>query len=259
MQRNTYQKILQLLVIGAVLALVVVYFSTVMNTCSFVFSLLKPLLLGLAIAYLVDIPAKKLEVRFRKRIKSPMVARSLATLISLCLFLLIIAGVLVLLIPQLGFAIRQFSSNLPVLYEESAESLEQFVSRRPELAQGFAMVETYVNTAIEEFKASSTKLADYTFTVLGGAISGIATSVVALIFSLYLLFGKHRLVRQLDYLAKRFMPEQYYQKLFATMQVANRTFSKFLPVSSLKPLFWEHCALWECCFFDFPMPSPLVR
>jgi predicted PurR-regulated permease PerM len=252
MQRNTYQKILQLLVIGAVLALVVVYFSTVMNTCSFVFSLFKPLLLGLIIAYLVDIPAKKLEVRFRKRIKSPMVARSLATLISLCLFLLIIAGVLVLLIPQLGFAIRQFSSNLPVLYEESADSLEQFVSRRPELAQGFAMVETYVNTAIEEFKASSPKLADYTFSLLGGAISGIATSVVALIFSLYLLFGKHRLVRQLDYLAKRFMPEQHYQKLFSTMQVANKTFSKFFTGQFLEAIILGSLCTLGMLLFRFP-------
>ena len=252
MERNTYQKILQLLVIGAVLALLVVYFSSVLNACSFVFSLLKPLLLGFVTAYMVDIPAKKLEICFRKRIKRPMVARSLAALISLCLFLLLIAGVLVLLLPQLGLAIRQFSVNLPVLYQKSARSLEQFMSRRPELQQGFTIIETYVNTAIEEFKASSPELADYTLSLLGGAISGIATSLVALIFSLYLLFGKHRLVHQITVLGKRYIGEQHYQKLLVMLQVANRTFSKFFAGQFLEAIILGSLCTVGMLLFRFP-------
>lgn len=252
METNTYRKVLQLLMIGAALALLVVYFPSVVKALSSLAGLLKSLILGVVIAYLVDIPAKKLEMGFLKRIKNPMRARFLATLISLCLFLLLIAGVLVLLLPQLGLAIRQFSANLPVLYQESVESLQQFMGRRPELAQGFTLVETYVNSAIGEFKSASPKIADYTFSLLGGAINGLVTSALALIFSLYLLFGKHRLVRQITYLAKRFIPEQHYQKLSGVLYVANRTFSRFFAGQFLEAVILGTLCTLGMLLFRFP-------
>lgn len=252
MDKHTYRKILQLLIIGAVFALLVVYFPVALQVVSKLMQLLTPLLLGVVIAYLVDIPARKLETRFLKRIKKPMVGRVLATLISLFLFLLIITGVLVLLLPQLGVAIKQFGTNLPVLYQESVQSLEQLMSRRPELAQGFAFLETYATAAIEQVKASSPKIADYTISLLGGAVSGVATSLIALIFSLYLLFGKHRLVGQLSYLSDRFIPEQYNRKLMAVLSVANTTFSKFFTGQFLEAVILGTLCTLGMLLFRFP-------
>lgn len=252
MDKHTYRKILQLLAIGAILALLVVYFSEVLQVISALMQLLKPLLLGLVIAYLVDIPAKKLELKFQKRIKKPTAARTLATFISLFLFLLIITGVLVLLLPQLGVAIKQFGTNLPVLYQESVESLQQLMSRRPELAQGFALLETYVNAGIEQVKASSPKIADYTFSLLGGAVSSVATGLIALIFSLYLLFGKHRLVGQITFLADRFIPQEYNRKLSAVLSTANRTFSKFFTGQFLEALILGTLCTLGMLLFQFP-------
>ena len=252
MEHRTFRRVIELLMIGAALALAVVYFPKVVEAFSTFAGLLKPLLLGVVIAYLVDIPAKKLELKFQKRIKKPIVARALATCISLLLFLLFIAGVLVLLLPQLGVAIKQFGTNLPVLYQESVESLQQLMSRKPELEQGFTLLETYVNAGIEQVKASSPKIADYTISLLGGAVSSVATGLIALIFSLYLLFGKHRLVSQLSYLAKRFIPEQHYHKITAILIVANRTFSKFFTGQFLEALILGTLCTVGMLLFRFP-------
>jgi predicted PurR-regulated permease PerM len=252
MDKHTYRKILQLLMIGAVLALLIVYFPMALQVASKLIQLFKPLALGVVIAYLVDIPAKKLEARFQKQIKRPMAARALATLISLFLFLLIITGVLVLLLPQLGVAVKQFGTNLPVLYQESVESLEQLMGSRPELAQGFAFIETYVNAAIEQVKASSPKIADYTISLLGGAVSGVATSLIALIFSLYLLFGKHRLVGQISYLAKRFIPERYTLRVYIVLRTANTTFSKFFTGQFLEAVILGTLCTLGMLLFRFP-------
>ncbi len=252
MDKQTYRSILGLLVIGAVFALLVVYFPTLYTGVLKLLQLLKPLALGVVVAYLVDIPAKKLEERFIKRIHKRLLARSLAAALSLVLFLLIITGVLVLLLPQLGVAIKQFMTNLPVLYQESVESLQQLMNRRPELAQGFALLETYVNTAIEEFKASSPKIADYTISLLGGAVSGVATSLLALIFSLYLLFGKHRLVGQVSYLAKRFIPERYTLRVYIVLRTANSTFSKFFTGQFLEAVILGTLCTLGMLLFRFP-------
>ena len=79
MEHRTFRRVIELLMIGAALALAVVYFPKVVEAFSAFAGLLKPLLLGVVIAYLVDIPAKKLELKFQKRIKKSIVARALAT------------------------------------------------------------------------------------------------------------------------------------------------------------------------------------
>ncbi|MGH0052406.1 MAG: AI-2E family transporter, partial [Sphaerochaetaceae bacterium] len=227
MDKKTFRSIVQLLLVAAVLTLAVVHFSTVQSGLAKLWGLLKPLVLGIVFAYLVDIPAKWIEKRFFGSLKKPLAARVFAVLISLVFFLLLIIGVLVLLLPQLGLAVKQFGTNLPVLYQETLSSLEQFMQKRPELEQGFSLLEGYVNTFVGNLKDSSPRIADYALSFLGGAISGVVNGVIALVFSLYLLFGKRRLLAQLRYLMERFIPEKYCKKILHVKVVANRTFGKF--------------------------------
>ncbi|MGE4584700.1 MAG: AI-2E family transporter [Sphaerochaeta sp.] len=252
MDTKTFRSILSLLLISTVLALVVVRFTEAVQFLSSVWSLLKPLLFGVGFAYLVDLPAKQLERRFAGIFKKPLKARVLAVLLSLAFFLLIITGVLVLLVPQLGLAIRQFSANLPVLYQTSVDSVQQFMHTRPELDQGFTLVQNYINTAIDEFKKSSPHLADYAFSVLGGAVSSIANGLLALIFSLYLLLGKQRLLGQLSYLLSRFLKPNHQASLAHILIVANRTFGKFFTGQFVEALILGTLCTLGMLLFRFP-------
>jgi predicted PurR-regulated permease PerM len=211
-----------------------------------------PLLLGIVFAYLVDIPAKWIEKRIFGKFKKPLAARVFAVFISLIFFLVLITGVLILLLPQLGLAVSQFSTNLPVLYQEAVSSLEQFMRTRPELEQGFSTIEGYMNTFVDNLKASSPKIADYALSVLGGAINGVVNGAIALVFSLYLLFGKRRVLSQLAYLMERFIPEKYSKKIVHVKVVANRTFGKFFTGQFVEAIILGSLCTLGMLLFRFP-------
>ncbi len=218
---------MQLFALGAIFALFVVRFSSVFAFLQKLWTLLLPLILGIVFAYLVDIPARKLEHLFSRTPKHRNAARVFAVLISLLFFLVVITGVLVLLLPQLGLAVRQFTANLPVLYAQTTDSLDHFLEKQPQLEQGFALVEEYVNSVVQQIMDSSDSFADYAVSLVGGAINGVVNTLLALIFSLYLLLGKQRLLNQLSYILKRFLAPQKYEKLIHVIRVSNRTFAKF--------------------------------
>lgn len=247
MDRKSYHNSVQLLVLAAFLALVVVRFSLFVSLFSKLWILFRPLLLGFVIAYLVDLPAKRMERKFRFRH-----ARPLAVLLSLVFFLLIITLVLVLLIPQLGLALRQFSINLPVLYQQSVDAVEDFMQGREELSQGFLVVEQYFNQVVAQLKDSSPKIADYLLSLLGGAVSGIATALIAFIFSLYLLFGKKRLVGQVSYLFVRFLPTNRRLRIHTVLKVANTTFGKFFAGQFLEAIILGVLCTLGLMIFRFP-------
>nr|WP_321305544.1 AI-2E family transporter [uncultured Sphaerochaeta sp.] len=252
MDKKTFRSIVHLLILAAVLALVVVYFSTVQAGLKKLWGLLMPLLLGIVFAYLVDIPAKWMEKRVFGKLKSPLAARGIAVSISLVFFLLLITGVLILLLPQLGLAVRQFSTNLPVLYQEAVSSLEQFMHTRPELSQGFSIIEGYINTFVENLRSSSPKIADYALSLLGGAINGVVNAAIALVFSMYLLFGKRRLLSQLAYLMERFIPEKYCRTIVHVKVIANRTFGKFFTGQFVEAIILGSLCTLGMLLFRFP-------
>jgi predicted PurR-regulated permease PerM len=252
MDKKTFRNIVHLLLLAAVLALIVVYFSTIQAGLKKLWGPLMPLLLGIVFAYLVDIPAKWIEKRIFGKFKKPLAARVFAVFISLIFFLVLITGVLILLLPQLGLAISQFSTNLPVLYQEAVSSLEQFMRTRPELEQGFSTIEGYMNTFVDNLKASSPKIADYALSVLGGAINGVVNGAIALVFSLYLLFGKRRVLSQLAYLMERFIPEKYSKKIVHVKVVANRTFGKFFTGQFVEAIILGSLCTLGMLLFRFP-------
>ncbi|WP_319756682.1 AI-2E family transporter [uncultured Sphaerochaeta sp.] len=252
MDKKTFRSIVHLLILTAALALGVVYFSTVQAGLKKLWGLLMPLILGIVFAYLVDIPAKWMENRVFGKLKSPLAARVIAVFISLIFFLVLITGVLILLLPQLGLAVRQFSTNLPVLYQDSVSSLEQFMHTRPELEQGFSIIEGYINTFVENLRSSSPKIADYALSLLGGAINGVVNAAIALVFSIYLLFGKRRLLSQLTYLMERFIPEKYCRKIVHVKVIANRTFGKFFTGQFVEAIILGSLCTLGMLLFRFP-------
>lgn len=87
---------------------------------------------------------------------------------------------------------------------------------------------------------------------MGGAVSGIATALIAFIFSLYLLFGKKRLVGQVSYLFVRFLPTNRRLRIHAVLKVANTTFGKFFAGQFLEAIILGVLCTLGLMIFRFP-------
>ena len=63
---------------------------------------------------------------------------------------------------------------------------------------------------------------------VSGIISGVTTFFIGFVFSIYVLFQKETLVRQLKKVMYALMPEQTNKKILEVMHIADTTFSNFL-------------------------------
>ncbi len=196
---------------------------------------LSPFVLGASIAFVINVPMRAIEGGL-KGIKKNGLRRLLAVFLTFVAFLLVLAGVFWLLIPQLAQTVQ---SLLPKLYD-FALRLEtwfyEFLNDNPDLLKWFTENTDLGNLDWSALLQNFVKmLGDSVSTILSGAFSAIGKVagalvdlVIAIIFAFYCLFQKETLARQGRKLLYAFFPERFSDGAVRILRLANSTFSNFL-------------------------------
>ncbi len=223
-----FRKIVKLLLLTGLLALVVVRFADVFAFAEKVLGLLTPLIIGFVIAFLVDLLVRPLEKLFNRLVKKKKkLSRPLAILLAVIIVVALFFGVLLVLIPQLKIAVEQFVVRLPVLFDDLESAVVAFVSNRPEWESAFTQVQTFFEELRNKLFSSIPSVADYAIGLVGSALTTIIHLAIGAIFSLYLLFGKKKLLFQYNRLLDVYGKPRYTKRIKVILAVVNQTFSKF--------------------------------
>lgn len=241
----------------------------------YILNLLKPFIIGFAIAFILNIPLSKFESFWKKRTqkqvkdkkgkvvktvqKESKLMRPLAIIFSLVVFIAIIAGVLVLVIPQLGNTVEILKENIPTAFNnvkewaiEKAQNYPQVLEKINEFTPNWNEVDQ--NTT-EWLKNAATGIIGAGFTLVKGVISGTVNFIMGIIFAVYMLAQKEKLTEQFKKLIKSFLSEDKANKLFHIGGVTNDTFKSFIGGQ-----FIEAIILGVLCFIAmtiFKMPYAL--
>ena len=200
-----------------------------------VLGILGPLLLGGAMAFILNVPMRAIErrlfpVRPGKQGKG---RRPMALLITL----LAVIGVLVLASSVIGPGIAEAVRSLAAQVPAAAERLWAQISR---LEQYLPMLESLLaDWNMEDWKNITQKAAQLLqfwgggilssgSMVIGGVVSGVSTFVIALIFSFYILLQKEKLGRQGRQVLYALLPERRADRTLEILRLSSRTFSSFL-------------------------------
>ena len=200
-----------------------------------VLGILGPLLLGGAMAFILNVPMRAIErrlfpVRPGKQVKG---RRPMALLITL----LAVIGVLVLASSVIGPGIAEAVRSLAAQVPAAAERLWAQISR---LEQYLPMLESLLaDWNMEDWKNITQKAAQLLQSwgggilssgsmVIGGVVSGVSTFVIALIFSFYILLQKEKLGRQGRQVLYALLPERRADRTLEILRLSSRTFSSFL-------------------------------
>lgn len=192
-----------------------------------------PLILGLIIAFVLNILMKGLERVYFPKAKNRTVIKSrrpVCLAASILILALIVFAAVSLIIPEIIRAFTILGEEIPV----SIEKLGKWANKH--LTDTF--LADFFNTSsinwnelfprITSFITSgATGLLDSAFSIASTTISGITTTVVALIFAIYLLANKENLIRQLKKLLSAYNPYRG-EKLGHYLSTANKTFSSFV-------------------------------
>ena len=156
---------------------------------------LRPVLVGMALAYLLYHPCLALEKRIKKLGK---VARPISVVFVMLVVLGLIALFFALVLPELISSIRNLVSNLPTMVQTSLDSLAERLEGHAEVnEQVMLWLESVENQFLEWIRTNMIP----TMLSLGGSVLTVSSVVIDLLISfivaIYLLLDRERYVAQL--------------------------------------------------------------
>lgn len=197
--------------------------------------IISPFVLGAAIAFIINVPMRAIE-RHLSCIKKDGFRRTIAILLTLLAFLIIIAGIILLLVPQISETIQSLLPKLTAFFQRIEMYIVAFLQDNPDLLQWVSENTELksldwaglIQKAISMLKDSVSVIASGAFSAVGGVTSALVDALIALVFSLYCLSRKEILARQGRRILYAFLPEHFTDEVIRIMRLTNSTFSNFI-------------------------------
>ncbi len=218
---------------AAVLVLMIKYSDAILQGGSSLISIITPMLVGCAMAYVLNILVDKVESLppFRNE-ASPLYKgrRAISILASLAVLVLTVVLLVLIIIPQLVEAFQVVLAGIPPLLEQVAKWAVEQDFALPEIQTWFNGVNwsQMAEKVIRSFTMGIGSLFSSTVTILSGLGSVLVRTVVGFIFALYLLAGKEKLGGQIRILARTYLKEETCRKLAYLFHTANDVFTRFI-------------------------------
>lgn len=269
LSKKNIKKILGIITFAIILLAVSQNLTTVFNFLSGVLKILAPVIVGLSLAFMLNILMSVLERRvfaFMKKSKKRVV-RNLFKPVSLVSTLLITLGFFVLLlfiiIPQLKDTIMLLVEKIPVYYTDLITWLESLVVRfgldvnteilhnpKFDINNIYAMAQNF-------FTIESTgDILNTTLGVTSSLISGASNLVLGLIIAVYILAEKDNISKFTSRFFSAALPEKVYSKAKEVCSIASNSFASFITGQ-----FTDALLLGTMCFIGmliFGFPSAAV-
>ncbi len=215
MDKKRYKSFAIYAAIVAAFALAVIYFGNIIGLIKIIIGIAKPLIIGMVMAFVINLIMRQLERIYAPRsVKKAVKAtrRPVCMVISFVIVLALIALVLLLVIPAVASAITLLASNVGALYSR----LEQWILDHREL---MPTVAEYVKKIDIDWGNVGQQLVNFlkggigavfgsTFTFITGFFGMVIDVFMAVIFAIYLLASKEKLMNQVKRLIGAYIPKK---------------------------------------------------
>ncbi|MEG2311296.1 MAG: AI-2E family transporter, partial [Bacilli bacterium] len=156
------------------------------------------------------------------------IKRPIALLLSLIIVFGFVIFLLVLIIPELKNAVTIFIDNIPI-YQEKVIDLANKLNLSNDTIQiiknGW---ENLTDSLFSFLKNNSKDFIQMTLGITTSIVSGIMNFILGLVFAIYMLADKEKLIKQTKKLLYALLPKKKVEKVLYVTTVSNRVFSKFI-------------------------------
>lgn len=243
-----------LMIVGWALAILLLFIFLIINSSAInrwlasVMRLFRPILIGLALAYLLNPVFRFFERRAFHNIHPLRLRRVLSLICSYLFLLLILALLVVLIVPQLVSSISSFIENYPDYMRSAVGRYNGLVNWLDNTLARFGASQTFLQQTssdeINEYlgellrdtnrlfnvvrKMVSVDTASNVIDAIGGVIAVIADIIFSFFISLYLLSTKEQRYAQTMKLRRAIFADRTNAYITRVCTVADRSFGSFL-------------------------------
>ncbi len=219
------------------LYLAITYWSGFSRFVGMAIGAASPLIIGGAIAFLVNILMSRYEKWFFPRSERKFVRRIRRPLCMTAAFITLVAvigAVVALVIPQLVSCVKLLVDLLVAKTPEYFRVIIAFLDKHNLLSDEYLSQLANIDWKSrigDIFKAVTSGLGsvmDVVISTVTSLFSGIVTGFISIIFSVYLLSGKERIGSQLIRLLNRFVKEVWRNRILHVTSVVNDCFRKYI-------------------------------
>lgn len=199
-----------------------------------IYSLISPFVIGLCIAYIVNVLLRPIENLWMKLLNKrkgkwpEKLKRPLCLLLTILLVIGIILAIVLVIMPELRDSVASLIDMIPSYAEEVQRwwvSLSTFLDK---YSIDLPEFDFKPDKLIDILKDGGTVLFNTTASVAGSIVTAVMNFVIAFAFSIYVLAQKETLKRQSMKVLNAVMKPEKLDKLLNLLHLANKTFTNFI-------------------------------
>ena len=258
MDKKLFKSILLIITYAVVLVMVLARLDVVAFAAGTVLGVFKPLIIGFCLAFILNRPCQFF-FRLYNRGLSKAAARPLAVLTAYLALIIIIAAIFSFVLPKLVESIQTFVMNLSGYIANAQNSINHLLDylnldiEQLDLSKLNTTLQGLFSKALNFLSNLGPQLVEFTT----GLVSILVTGVLALVFSIYMLSGRDKLLGQCRRLLKAYVPAKVVSPLSDVVDLTAATFTKFITGQCI-----EACILGSLCslgmLFIQPDYAPLI-
>lgn len=212
-------------------------FDMIKETTSWLVGLVMPLIIGFAIAMIINVPMgffEKLIFQSQSKVK-PKLKRIVSFFISIILILGILAGVIWLVIPELVNAVTVIVDGALEYTSMISKMTEEEIAQLPfgKLLLNIDWNKTLSNVQIW-VKEQSGVIVDTAVGTVSSVVSGVYDTFIAFVFAIYIIFNKETLKRRVSKLIRVWIPEKVAENTIHATTILGKNFKSFVSGQSLE-------------------------
>jgi len=240
------------------LILCVKYSDAALGGIKLVLGAVMPILLGLVLAYILNLPMSFYERHyFTKQKKKLWVTVScrpvciIAAILTLCAIIALVIG---LVLPELVECVKFIIAEIPPIMERLLESdlarslMPGGLAAELEKINWTSIVDSAINVIKSGFSSAFNTVVD----LVSSVFSGIVTAFISIIFAVYVLANKESLQAQTRRLMKNYLRSAWLDKISHLLSILNNCFHKYIVGQCTEAVILGVLCMLGMLIFRFP-------
>lgn len=194
-------------------------------------SLVYPLILGVCVAFILNMPMRALEKWLFADSQLPL-KRPASLLLTILLMLALVFIVLIIVIPEVVRAIETLVIGFPGFIDRATVWGQELFVKYPNLGVWLSGMgldwDNAERSALSLLKSGAANIMNSIFGISTSLFSGLFNFFLGLIFAVYILSQKENLKRQGHSLLNAYIPKSTGERIIYIGSLANKTFTNFI-------------------------------
>ena len=251
------KNLLFIITYATILILIIINFESVMNYLGNFMGLFSSFFVGIAFAFILNNPCMSIERFLNKQIdfKKKSTGRVISVAITYVIFVFIVILLIWFVIPQLFQSIQGLISNLGTYFSNFQillNNITAFFEIEPIDVSDFS---SFISNSIDKLISGVSDVLSQIITITTNVISVIINLFLSIIFSIYILTGKEKLINNAKRILQTYFSDKVYDKIYYVYGIVVDVFNKYIVGQ-----FTEALILGVLCFigmiifrFDYPL------